>query len=241
LIKTKIFPLFKSGNWYAAENKEVKSMKNLFYLFALVLIAIACVFKKPEKEEIKFVNQAVVRARKANKLLIVEFWAPECNSCMKLNHDIFNNDKTREFLDKNFILVRLSPADSVYKPLWDHYSLKIQSTVIFLDKNGNEIDRSVGYDGNKDTYLDFLREVSEGRNLYSVVFSCYKKDTLFVPGNYVLAKKLFFRNQIKDALKQFNNVLLYDPDNRYGYNADCAKKINECRQILTDTQPLHNH
>jgi thioredoxin-related protein len=163
-------------------------MKTLFYLISILLITIACVYQKPEKEEVKFINAAITRAKTANKLLILEFWTPECGPCIKLKHDIFENENVRKFLNENFILVQVSPSDSVYKPLWKLYNLAYQSTVIFMDKNGNEIDRTVSYNGNRDSYLSYLKEVSEGRNLYSVVFSTYKKDTLNVKSNYILAK-----------------------------------------------------
>lgn len=208
-------------------------MKTLFYLISILLITIACVYQKPEKEEVKFINAAITRAKTANKLLILEFWTPECGPCIKLKHDIFENENVRKFLNENFILVQVSPSDSVYKPLWKLYNLAYQSTVIFMDKNGNEIDRTVSYNGNRDSYLSYLKEVSEGRNLYSVVFSTYKKDTLNVKSNYILAKKLLFRYQIEDAIKQFNKVLKYDPYNKLGYNAECTFRIAESELILT--------
>jgi thioredoxin-related protein len=208
-------------------------MKKLFYLLSFLMIAFACVYQTPEKEEIKFINAAVKRAKTANKLLIIEFWAPECGPCIRLKHDIFENEKTGEFLNRNFVLVNISQADPVYKPLWNHFNLNCQSTVIYMDKNGNEIDRTVSYDGNRDAYLNFLQEVSMGRNLYSVVFSAYKKDTLNVTSNYVLAKKLLFRYQVKDAASQFRKVLLYDPHDKSGHNTECTSKIAECELLLT--------
>jgi tetratricopeptide (TPR) repeat protein len=78
-----------------------------------------------------------------------------------------------------------------------------------------------------------MKEVSEGVNLYSVVFSTYKKDTLNINSNYVLAKKLLFRYQIKDAINHFNKVLLYDQDNRFGYNPECRFRIAEGEVMLT--------
>jgi len=208
-------------------------MKKLFYFLYLILLIFACVAQKPENGERKFINDAVTDARKENKLLIVEFWAPECGPCIRLKRDIFNNEKTADFLNKNFILVQVSPSDSVYKPLWKRFNLEYQSTVIYMDTNGNEIDRTISYDGNRDSYLNFLKEISEGRNLYSVVFSAYKKDTLNVFNNYVLAKKLLFRYQMAGAIKHYNKVLSLDPDNKARLNPECRFKIAECELMLT--------
>lgn len=209
-------------------------MKNLFYLLSIFLIAFACAYRQPEKQEIKFISGAVKEAKIAKKLLIIEFWAPECGPCIRLKHDIFENENYSEFLNKSFLLVKVSPADSVYKPLWKHYNLEYQSTVIFLDMNGNEIDRTVSYDGNRDAYLNFMNEVSEGVNLYSVVLSTYNKDTMNVNSNYVLAKKLMFRYQVKDAVNHFNKVLLYDQDNKFRHNPECRFRIADLEKFKAE-------
>jgi hypothetical protein len=107
--------------------------------------------------------------------------------------------------------------------------------VLILDQNGNEIERTVSYDGNKEAYLKFLKEVSDGKNLYNVIFSAYKKDTLDVLNNYLLANKLLLRNSLKDAIKKYNNVLLYDKHDLLGLNQDCEFKIATCRLVLANS------
>jgi hypothetical protein len=77
-----------------------------------------------------------------------------------------------------------------------------------------------------------MREVSEGKHLYSVVFSTYKKDTLDVYSNYILATKLLFRNKITEAINQYNKVLLLDPDNKSGFNDECRARIAESEMKL---------
>lgn len=208
-------------------------MKKLFFLIYLVLLAIACITQKPERQEIRFINEAVGKAKVTNKLLIMEFWAPECGPCIRLKHDIFENEKTKRFLTDNFVLIKVSPADTIYKLLWKHFSLEYQSSVIILDQNGNEIDRTVSYDGNSEAYLNFLNDIAVGKNLFSVVFSKYKKDTLNILNNYLLAQKLLFRYQLKDAIKHYNKVLEYDPDNNFGLNQECRFKIAESELTLS--------
>jgi thioredoxin-related protein len=208
-------------------------MKNIFYILSVLLITIACIYQKPENAEIKFLNNAVGMAKAANKLLIIEIWAPDGEPGVRLKHDIFENEKNREFLSENFLSLKVSPDDSVYNPLLKHFNLENQSSVIIMDKNGNEIDRTVSYDGNSEEYLQFLLDVSEGRNLYSVVFSTYKKDSLNVNSNYVLAKKLLLRHQLIDAIKHFDRVLQFDPENKFGHNPECILKITGSEIALT--------
>jgi hypothetical protein len=127
----------------------------------------------------------------------------------------------------------VSPYDQVYKSLWNYFKLEYQSTVIILDQNGNEIERTVGYDGNRYAYLDFLNDVSSGKNLYSVVLTTYKKDTVNVFNNYLMAKKLQLRYQIKDAIEHYNNAIINDPNNKFGFKQECTDRIAECKLMLT--------
>ncbi len=195
---------------------------------------LSCTGKGEEKKEVaQFINDAVKKAGTANKILIIEFWAPECGTCIRLKRDIFNHSTNKGFLDSSFVLVQVSPADSIYKPLWKHFNLAYQSTVIYIDKNGKEIDRTVSYNSDRDSYLSFLKDVSAGRNLFGNILTAYQKDTLNVPNTYLLADKYFFRYQLKDAIKQYNKILVLDPNNKSGYNPECSYKIAESELTLT--------
>lgn len=207
-------------------------MKKLFYILYLLLIMLACISQKPEKQEIKFINEAVAKTKNSGKLVLIKLWNPECSSSVRLKDEIFENTRTNQFLNDNFILAKVSPDNPLYEPLWKHLRIEYRNTILILDQNGNEIERTVSYDGNSEAYLKFLKEVSNGKNLYTVVFSAYKKDTLDVLNNYLLANKLLLRYSLNDAIKQYNKVLLYDKHDLLGLNQECKLKIAECRSIL---------
>jgi hypothetical protein len=207
-------------------------MKKLFYILYLLLIMLACISQKPEKQEIKFINETVAKTRNSGKLVILEFWASDCGTSVRLKDEIFENAKTSQFMNDNFILAKVTAENPLYEALWKHFRLENPNSVIILDQNGNEIERTASYDGNNDAYLKFLREVSNGKNLYSVVLSAYKKDTTDVLNNYLLANKLLLRHSLKDAVKKYNNVLVFDPRDQLGLNQECRFKMDECKTIL---------
>ena len=226
--------------------KSIIRRKN--FIFALILVLLVLILSLafssnsaiPEKKELTFINDAVKKAKTANKLLIIEFWTPECIPATKLKEEIFEKEENIEFIKVNFLLVKVSPADSIYSSLFKHFRLVNQSSCIFMDINGNEIDRSVNYDGNRLAYLNFLKEVSEGKNLYCQVFMTYTKDSTDIRNNYLLAKKLLFRYQVKDAISHFNKVLSLDPYNTRGYNEECKLKIAESELMLSGSQEKLN-
>ncbi len=206
-------------------------MKHHLYILILFLIPLA-LFSQ-EAKEIDFVNNAIQSAKKENKILVIEFWAPSCGPCIKLKRDIFDNDKNKEFLDKYFLIVKVSPADSLYESLFKYFNLVYQSSIIYYDETGNEIERTIGYDGEKDLYLDFLRDVATGKNLYKDVLDKYQKDTLNVMSNFLMARKLLFRYQFEEANKHFNKVLFYDSEDKLGLHAECRFRIAENELITT--------
>jgi thioredoxin-related protein len=209
-------------------------MKNLFYILFFISIMPSCTNTGKEKKEVAaFIKDAVNKAKAANKTLIIEFWAPECSPCIRLKRDIFNHSMTQGFLDSSFVLIQVSPADSIYKSLWKHFDLEYQSSVIFIDKNGKEIDRTISYNSDRDLYINFLKDVSIGKNSFSDIISTYQKDTLNVSNIYLMANKLFLRYQLNDAIKLYNKIIVLDPDNKFGYNPECSYKIAESELTLT--------
>jgi hypothetical protein len=213
-------------------------MKKLFFILYFLLLLIACISQKPESQEIKFINKAVASAKQAHKLLILEFTSHECVSCKMLNNDIFSNENYRQFLSENFVIVAISPSDSEYAALLKHFSLDNQSSVIYLDYNGNELDRTVNYDGDSEAYFNFIKDVSQGKNLYSVVFSAYKKDTLNIKNCFLMAEKLRFRNKPAEAIMEYRKVLSYDRNNKSGMGNECRLKIEKARMMQANGYDL---
>lgn len=202
-------------------------MKNYMSLIIISLIITSC----QKQEEIiinhHFVQEHIKALDNENKTLILEFWASTCSPCIKLKNDIFENDQNRGFLSENFVLVKVSPSDSIYKSLYKYYKLNAQSSVLYFNFKGEEIDRSVGYDGNKDVYMSFLNDITKGENLYSDIYKNYVEDTTDIKNNYLLAKKQLFRYENKKATEHFNYILKNDSDNEYGYLSECLFRIAE--------------
>jgi len=186
-----------------------------------------------ESKEYLTIKRAAQLAADKKKMLVVEFWAPSCNPCMGLKRDIFDNSFYAEFINKQFHLIKVSPADSVYKPLWKYYNLEYQSTVIYVDAHGNEMDRTVGYNGDRDGYIAVMKEIARRKNLYKDVVRQYRRDTLNVSNGYAMARKLATRYEFHDALKLFQRVLHSDPKNNLGRQAECIFRIAEIDLTLT--------
>jgi len=202
-------------------------MKNYILLIITSLIITSCQKQVEVSTNHPFVNEFIETLKDKNKTLIVEFWSPSCSPCLRLKNEIFENNQSSDFLNENFILLKVSPSDSIYKSLFKYYKLNTQSSVLFFNIDGVEIERSVGYDGNKEAYMSFLKDISKRENLYSNVYKNYIKDTTNLKYNYLLAKKRLLRYENKTAIEHFNYILKYDSDNKHGYHSECLFRIAE--------------
>jgi len=208
-------------------------MKNYIILIISVLIITSCQIQQQEVKNHPFVTEFINSLNDESKTLILEFWAPSCGSCIKLKNDIFENDQNINFLKENFLLVKVSPSDLNYKSLFKYYNLNTQSSVLFFNKQGVEIERSVGYNGNKESYIAFLKDINNRKNLFVDVNEKYLKDTTDILSNYLLANKLLFRYENQEALKHFNYIIHNDVEDALKYQLECKFRIAEIEFLKT--------
>lgn len=201
-------------------------MKTIISLLIISSILTSCLNKKETIVNHNFVSNYIDTLNN-DKILILEFWAPTCSPCIKLKKDVFENIQNEEFLNTNFVIAKISPSDSIYKSLFKYYNLNTPSTTLFFDKSGVEIDRSVGYDGNKKVYMEFLNDIANRKNLFQEIYSNYKKDSSDIKTNYLLAKKYQFRYENTKATKLLKFIVENDTLNKYGYHSECSFRIAE--------------
>jgi tetratricopeptide (TPR) repeat protein len=202
-------------------------MKKRFGLLMILFVTLIVQCQAGESKEKIFIAKAAQQAAKEHKLLAIEFWAPSCNPCIGMKRDIFENTVQAEFVHKYFRVLPLSPADSVYTSLWNYFHLEYQSTVIYVDKHGNEIDRTVGYTGDRDAYITLMNDIASGKNLYAPVLKKYRRDTLNVLQCCLMARKLASRYEPEEAEKLYKRILALDPSDKHGLRAECLFKTAE--------------
>jgi thioredoxin-related protein len=208
-------------------------MKNKLSSLMILFFSLTLLSQAGETKDRTYIKNAARLAAKENKLLALEFWAPSCGPCIGMKRDIFENKMHSEFVNKYFLLMKVSPADSMYNSLWNYFKLEYQSSVIYVDKNGNEIDRTVGYTGDRDAYLNLMNDIAHGKSLYKDVVKKYRRDTLNIMNCCLLARKLASRYELEEALKMYNTILSYDSANKLGLHDECTFKIAEMELTRT--------
>ena len=208
-------------------------MKHTISVLMILLASLIMQCSADETEAEVFVKNAAQTASIEHKVLVIEFWAPSCFPCIGLKRDIFENKMQQAFVDQYFHVVKVSPADSIYTMLWDYFNLVFQSSIIYLDYNGIEVDRTVAYDGDRDAYLKVMKDISFGKNQYLDVVKNYRRDTSNVVNRFLLARKFASRYELTEAERLYRKVLIADSAHSYKFQDECLFKITEIDFIRT--------
>ncbi|MEN3040037.1 MAG: thioredoxin family protein [Bacteroidia bacterium] len=84
-------------------------------------------------------------AQKQGKPIFVDFYAVWCGPCKMLERYTFSNPEVGAYVEKNYIAYRIDAERGEGSSLADRYRIRAYPTIVFLDPQGNEIGRQVGY------------------------------------------------------------------------------------------------
>ncbi len=116
-------------------------------------------------------DDALIKARKEDKLVIVDFYATWCHWCKELDKTTYSDPKVAKALMADFIPVKVDAESDkmvVYEmrqitmaQLASEYGVKGYPSIWFLDKDGKKLKLLDGYLPPKE-FLAYLRYVKSG-------------------------------------------------------------------------------
>jgi len=102
------------------------------------------------------VDPALLLAKTQGKPLFVYARSQYCGACKQFESETFTNETVIEKLNTNFILVSIDVDEQ--KTETRNFKIRATPTEIFLDSNGTEIKRLLGYRTNQ-TFLDEINKI----------------------------------------------------------------------------------
>ncbi len=89
-------------------------------------------------------SDIVDEANRTNKLVFVDFYTDWCLPCKLMDEEVFTHQATADFLNDNFINYKVNAEVGNGQNLAVIFNITAYPTLLFLDKNGRELERKVG-------------------------------------------------------------------------------------------------
>jgi thiol:disulfide interchange protein len=109
-------------------------------------------------------DAALARARKENKIVMVDVYTDWCGYCKKLDREVYANPRVQEKLSEMIVPVKVNPEKSVAHARVAHrFGTKAYPHIIFVNANNETIHEIPGYLP-LDYFLQTLDRINELRN-----------------------------------------------------------------------------
>jgi len=214
-------------------------MKKYFTLFVVTMCLIVCSCSTGDKSintgptGVAFVekslDEVISQAKAENKLILIDFFSPTWGSCVALDKFVWQDKEVGKFVNKTFIPLRVQTRepDSGFAQYRKDFSIPGTPTVIFLDADGKEIDRFVGFGGEKakDETFQKVKDYAAGINTLRVLLAGLEKNPNDVELNFKLAEKYQDRYENDKTTPYFEKVLELDPNDEKGHKAEATYQI----------------
>lgn len=167
-------------------------MKKIITLTAIILSAFSFGQTGMKFEESTF-KVALEKAKKEKKLIFLDAYATWCGPCKLMVKNIFPLQSVGDYYNSNFINTKLDMEKGEGLELAKKYGVKVYPTYLFIDGDGNEVHRTVGYVKEED-FIQFGKDaINPEARLTTLVkrFEDGEKDPVFL-------KDLAFKTMYSD-------------------------------------------
>lgn len=195
-------------------------MRNKILLLVLLLASFAF---KTYANEVIFTQgtyaEVLAKAKAENKVLMIDFFTDWCKWCVELDKKVYTNTEVADFANTYQINWKIDAEKGEGIELAKKFDVSGYPTVVFVNGEGNEIDRIIGYFPAKD-FLSIMKDYNEGKNTMPSLKSALEKNNDDVEANFKMARKFSDIGDMEKSKTFAEKVLKLDPDNTNGYTDD---------------------
>ncbi len=125
-----------------------------------------------------------------------------------------------EYINSKYLSLRVNGGKGDGIELKKKYHIRGYPTSLFLKADGTEIDRIIGWDGDKEKYFTTIVDYTNGKNTVGELISKVQQSPDDVTLHYQLAKKHESRDENDLAQPYFEKVLELDPEDKAGFSTE---------------------
>ncbi len=158
-----------------------------------------------------------------------------------MNQLVHTDKAVGEYINAHYVSVKINGDSLEGKRLREQYKYPGYPTTILMTADGEELDRIVGFSGNKDEYFQTLKDYTEGRGTLGDYLKRLKNTPDDFEANYTVLKKYEDRNDFAAMQQYARTILKLDPENKHDkqtemqyYLAFCDYKNSGEIKPLTD-------
>jgi thioredoxin-related protein len=139
-------------------NQEKVFMKKLI-IFPLFFIGFFALSQGIKFEEGSFAS-ILAKAKKENKLVFIDAYASWCGPCKLMVKNIFPLKSVGDYYNSNFINAKIDMEKGEGIDLAKKYNVKAFPTYLFINGNGEEVHRTLGYVEEND-FIQFAKDAGD--------------------------------------------------------------------------------
>lgn len=141
--------------------KKILLILSVFLVFVSVY-SFKTIHENKINSEVNFYNgslkEAVIKAKKEKKMIFLDVYATWCGPCKLLKKTTFKDPELSEYLNKKFISLEINGEEDEGKEIVQKYQLKGYPSLLFIDTNGNIVNKTLGYYDGKQL-LEIVKEI----------------------------------------------------------------------------------
>ena len=160
-----------------------------------------------------------------HKIILVDFETESCIWCDRLDADTFTDQRVIDFANQNLISKKIDAERGDGPEQKRKYRVRGFPTIIFLDSEGVEIDRIVGYRPPEE-FLSELNRIKKGDNTISEILDRYKKNKHHYPAQIDLAEKYVTLN-LPDSAESILDIIYFKQKKKSQLDFSVAFRVSK--------------
>ncbi|MCC6866575.1 MAG: thioredoxin fold domain-containing protein [Ignavibacteria bacterium] len=217
-------------------------MKKSVFLTALFIILSSSAYSQVDFKK-GSVSDVLAMAKEQKKLVMVDVMTDWCKWCIELDNKVYAKKDVYEFANANQINYKIDAEKGEGIDFAKKYKIAGFPSILFLDGEGNEIDRIYGYVPAKD-FLEMMKDYNKGVNTFTYLKSEVEKNPTDIDASLKLADKYLMYSENDKAKELLKKIIDMDGSNASGKTDDAKfrlisfsekdEKINELKAFIKD-------
>ncbi|MEP7027978.1 MAG: thioredoxin domain-containing protein [Candidatus Eisenbacteria bacterium] len=174
----------------------------------------------------------LARAKKAQKLVFVDFYATWCGPCKLMDRTVYSDSSVARTA-AHFVNRKVDAEKGEGVALARRYGIQAYPTLVIVDATGKEVARETGYRP-ADRFRRFLDDTRSGRGTVAGLEKMILRGGDTFENNAALGEKLAESGDLDRARRQLDHALTINPADPGGRGADLLLSIARSRAQAGD-------